>query len=300
MRHVLGVLLLCIAVYVQAVAPCAQCPNAKENPLPLPSSVLPVNSLVKPESLAAYEKQIFDFLDSAQYEKLGWCVHKRIRDTGPFLKGNSYGTHKSVLIYYSPGVMAWLTGQVKVIPDHAMIVKVQFDAPAARYDTSPPNSPKKDWTIMIKDSKGSHDGWFWGEFYTGMTFDDHTYPFPYPTAGFGLYCLRCHASAARELTFASLTNIKGFPGNPLTFNVHDSWRTPPPDITLKFARKHTLIGHAPAEQEEPALPPVEEVNEEFLRTFPSSRPSPRMPCNTSRTRHGTSPRRPPEESPRHF
>src|ERR1700687_4361395 len=100
-----------------------------------------------------------------------------MRDTRPFLEVKSYGTHKSVLIYYSPGVMQWLTGQVKTIPDRAMIVKVQYDAPAIRYDNKPPDSPNKDWTIMIKDSHGSHDGWFWGEFYTGMTFDDHQYPY---------------------------------------------------------------------------------------------------------------------------
>src|SRR5258708_31031102 len=82
MRKVLGVLLLCVAVDVHAATPCQQCPDAKENPLPLPSYALPVNSTIKQESLAAYEKQIFDFLDSAQYEKLGWCVDKGIRDTG--------------------------------------------------------------------------------------------------------------------------------------------------------------------------------------------------------------------------
>src|SRR5260221_189973 len=123
----------------------AQCPNAKEKPLPHPASTLPFNSEIRHQSLAAYEKQIFDFLDSAQYEKLGWCVDKRIRDTGPFLKGKSYGTHKSVLIYYSPGIMAWLTGQVKSVPDHAMMVKVQFDPPAERYDNRQPESTTKDW-----------------------------------------------------------------------------------------------------------------------------------------------------------
>lgn len=284
MRKLLGVLLLCVsvaAVNVHAVVPpFKQCPDAKENPLPLPSSVLSVTSEVKPESLAAYEKQIFAFLDSAQYEKLGWCVDKGFRDTGPYLKGKSYGTHKSVLIYYSPGVMLWLTGQVKTIPDRSMIVKVQFDPPAARYETTPPDSPQKDWTVMIKDSRGSHDGWFWGEFYTGMPFDDHTYQkassFPpggylYPNAGFGLYCLRCHASAARELTFASLTNIKGFPGVPLTFNVDDSWRTPAAASMFAHAR---FTGHAPAEQQPAPLPPVEEVNDQFLRTFPELAPIP--------------------------
>ncbi len=262
MRNVLAAFLLCLSVTVQAAAPIKQCPDAKENPLPLPSTI-------KPENLAAYEKQIYDFLDRAEYANLGWCVDKGYRDTGPYLNKLSYGTHKSVLIYYSPGVIEWLTGQVKTIPDRSMIVKVQFEPPAARYQNAPPDSKSKDWTVMIRDSHGSHDGWFWGEFFTGMAFDDHQYPFAYPNAGFGLYCLRCHSSAAHELTFSSLVNIKGFPGNPLTFRVDDSWRMPEP----KPMHKH-FVGHAPAEQETPALPPVEESNEEFLRTFPQLAPVP--------------------------
>src|SRR5258706_6908830 len=118
MRKVLGLLLLCLSVDVLAYEPLKQCPGAKENPLALPSSV-------KPADFVAYEKQIFAFLDSAEYEKLGWCVDKRIRDTGPWIKNVPYNTHKSVLIYYSPGLMALLTGQVKTVPDRAMIVQVQ-------------------------------------------------------------------------------------------------------------------------------------------------------------------------------
>jgi hypothetical protein len=119
MRNVFAVFLLSLAVTAQAAAPIKQCPDAKENPLPLPSTI-------KPENLAAYEKQIFDFLDHAEYERLGWCVDKGFRDTGPYLNKTSYGTHRSVLIYYSPGVMEWLTGQVKTIPDRSMIEKMQF------------------------------------------------------------------------------------------------------------------------------------------------------------------------------
>ena len=40
-----------------------------------------------------------------------------------------------------------------------------------------------------------------------------------PNEGFGLSCLHCHASAERELTFAALDNITGFPGNPLSYFV---------------------------------------------------------------------------------
>ena len=263
MRKVVVALVLYLLVNVHAAG---QCPGARENPLPLPSSI-------KPENFVAYEKQIFEFLDTAQFEKLGWCVDKRIRDTGPWINNTPYNTHKSVLIYYSPGIIAWLTGRSRTIPDRAMMVKVQFDAPAARYENSPPDTTNKDWTIMIRDSSATHDGWFWGEFYTGMSFDDHQYPFNYPNAGFGLYCVRCHASAARERTFASLTNIKGFPGVPITFRVDDSWRTPPAATPLTLLHR-AFAGHAPAEQQAPALPPVETVNELFLQTFPQIQPVP--------------------------
>lgn len=43
-----------------------------------------------------------------------------------------------------------------------MIIKEQYDAPAARWETKTP-PPVTDWTIMIKDAKGSVDGWFWAE-----------------------------------------------------------------------------------------------------------------------------------------
>ena len=59
--------------------------------------------------------------------------------------------------------------------------------------------------------------------------DNYQYPFDHPISGFGIYCVRCHAStqtkgATNEYTFASLRNIAGFPGEPLLFRVDDSWR----------------------------------------------------------------------------
>lgn len=78
---------------------------------------------------------------------------------------------------------------------------------------------------MIKDSAASKDGWFWGEWYVGMAFDDDQFPFNYPNAGYGLYCLRCHSSAQNEHTFAALPNIQGFPGKPITYPVDDSWKS---------------------------------------------------------------------------
>jgi mono/diheme cytochrome c family protein len=200
------------------------CANAREHSLPLPSTV-PAAQFVD------YEKQFFAFLERGDYRALGWCVDKGVRDTGPFLDGTYFGTHPAVRIYYSPGVMRWLlAGRQGTIPDGAMIVKEQYRSPAARYEgLSPSELPKvADWTIMLKDSRGSKDGWFWAEFFEGMAFDDDQPPFQYPWAGFGLYCLRCHATAEREHTFASLDNIAGFPGTPLVFEDDGSWRPRPP------------------------------------------------------------------------
>src|SRR5690606_37269947 len=88
------------------------------------------------------------------------------------------------------------------------------------------------WTVMVKDSAGSHDGWFWSNPEKGKPpADNHQYPFDHPVSGFGLYCVRCHASTktdgeTNEYTFASLRNIEGYPGEPLLFRVDDSWREP--------------------------------------------------------------------------
>ena len=73
---------------------------------------------------------------------------------------------------------------------------------------------------MIRDSRASHDGWFWGWFGWNDWQPDwpqraqrHAYPF----MGFGQYCTNCHASAKDHQTFSSLKNIKGEPGEPLVF-----------------------------------------------------------------------------------
>jgi len=196
------------------------CPGATEHSLPLPSAV-PSGQFVD------FEKQVIAFLQRGDYKGLNWCVDKGLRDTGPFIQGVYYGTHPAVRIYYSPKIMQWLLGgRQGTIPDGAMIIKEQYPPPAGRYAglTDEQLPQVSDWTIMIKDSQGSKDGWFWGEFFDGMTFDDDQFPFQYPWAGFGLYCLRCHATAEREHTFASTNNIQGFRGEPIAFVDDGSWR----------------------------------------------------------------------------
>ena len=223
------------------------CPDGQEAALPLPSSVAP-------EDLAKYEKQILDWLVAGSYRC--WKKDKGIRDTGPWLNDVYYGTHKAAKIYYSPAVVKWLIdGRKEAIPDGAMIIKEGYGPPAARWETATP-PPVTDWTIMIKDAKGSADGWFWAELWTTMAFDDHAFPYQYPNAGFGIYCTRCHASAEKESTFSALNNIEGFPGDALTFRVDDSWRD----------EGSTSVHHAAPQAPAPRTPLVE-PDPTFLQTF---------------------------------
>ncbi|HEV2965045.1 MAG TPA: hypothetical protein VG649_24690 [Candidatus Angelobacter sp.] len=199
------------------------CPNAK----PVPEVLhLPADLPVSGEDFK-YEEKVLSYLNSLDYRRLGWCEDKGVRDTGPFINNFAAIVHPGVRIFYSPEVSNWLlNGRQGAIPDGAVIIKEQFPhPPAERYANTPveklgcPN----DWTFMIKNSKVSRDGWFWGELFNPMDFNNPN-RFQYPNTGYGLYCLRCHASAEKELTFASLTNIKGAPGFPLQFRVDDSWR----------------------------------------------------------------------------
>lgn len=203
------------------------CANGDESGLPLPSNFLPAR-------LPEFQTQLKSFLSSGKYRTLNWCEDKGLRDTGPFVNGISYGVHPTVKIYYSPSVINWLLRKNpnQVIPDGAMIVKEQYSPPAAKYRLQPPKAING-WTIMIKDSKGSLEGWYWAEIWDAQCVDNNNPPFAVPYAGFGLYCVRCHASAEKEHTFTYTNNIKGFPGDPDSYFVDLSWATA------------TVSGHAP-------------------------------------------------------
>jgi len=197
----------------------------RESALPLPSTL----------PLADYEKLLYDFLANSMYDQqpghLQWARDKGVRDTGDYLNMVDYGTHHAVRIYYSPKIIDWLKGgRVGPIPDGAMMVKEQFPPPAVRYagmDEKTLLTFLNERTVMVKDSAGSPDGWFWADYY-GQPVDSHdpakNPTFSYPSSGFGQYCVRCHASAEREGTFATTRNIEGFAGTPITYNVDNSWR----------------------------------------------------------------------------
>ncbi|HEY6324973.1 MAG TPA: hypothetical protein VIW73_00475 [Candidatus Cybelea sp.] len=221
-----GLLLVCIAVFV--VGPALRAMNQPqrdpcEHAQPVPAA-LRVPAQLPPGEPVAVEHTLFDYLSSYRYRDLGWCVDKSVRDTGPFLHGVSYGTHSTVRIYYSPEIVAWLRNGRRGVPaDGAVIIKEQYGSKPARYFAGTKPGPRPtDWTIMIRRTSASHDGWFWGEIYAGMF--DSVAPTQYPNAGYGIYCLRCHASAEKALTFSSLDNISGYPGRPITYKVDSSWQ----------------------------------------------------------------------------
>ena len=196
--------------------------------LPRPSSM----------STAAFEKELLAFLRGQEYKRLGWHVDKSVRDTGPYIRRWNYGTHHTVRIFYSPEVMRWLDGDRQGdLPDGAMMVKEQFGMqPAISHHGKTEDEiwdALKAWTIMIKDSQGSYDGWYWANPAKDPAkhemLDNHVHPFNHKDAGFGLYCIRCHAVTSspanrQEYTFASLRNIKGHPGHPVLFRVDNSWQ----------------------------------------------------------------------------
>jgi hypothetical protein len=78
-----------------------------------------------------------------------------------------------------------------------------FPAPAAQ------DAKLTAWTVMVKDKKGAYDGWYWSFHAPNYAADNPA--IAYPDSGFGLYCLRCHASAEKESTFITAKNVEGDP-----------------------------------------------------------------------------------------
>ena len=267
----------------------------KPNTLPLPSTM----------SVPEFEQKMFDFLNKREYaDKLNWLKDKGVRDTGPYINGKYYGTHPAVRVYYSPGIISWLiNGRVGTIPDGEMMIKEQYAHPAIQHQGKSETelrSSLKSWTIMIKDSAGSQDGWFWSNPGADQcVIDNHKFPFDHPLSGFGHYCVRCHSSTQspniespsvnNEFTFAALRNIEGFPGEPIVFRVDDSWKPDPnfatkePEIIEEHEAKLADITHPERaiENEEASdahprctqLSPPERrelfCNQEFINFYPN-------------------------------
>jgi hypothetical protein len=179
-------------------------------PLPNPSDI----------GAKKFEKLLYSFLEQGCYRS--WIADRQIRNTGPFIGGKSFGTHNAVKVFYSPEVWDWLKRKNRhgEIPDGALIVKEMFPAPAKE------GSTLSAWTVMVKDKKGAYDGWYWS--YHAPNYAPDNPEIDYPDSGFGLYCLRCHASAEKESTFATVKNVEG---DPISFTIEAPTMLPLPPPT---------------------------------------------------------------------
>src|ERR1051325_10906748 len=232
--------------------------------------------------LNEYEAVLGQYLESMCHRDLagGWKVDKRVRDTGPWIgtfangkwTGQYYGTHAPVLVWYSPEMYAWLkanrpddrpasdppraSGVVlppePSVPDGAIIVKEMYTPPAAACMAINPmylKATEKGAAIMVRDSKGAYDGWFWSGYGWGPP--DPDWPAPpgnrYPYMGFGQYCTNCHASAKDNQTFASLKNMEGEPLVFLSQNffLDPSWRSLQQRIAQAGAKDAAAAGKDP-------------------------------------------------------
>src|SRR6185295_8798873 len=170
--------------------------------------------------LDVYEGKLNEYLGAMCHRdvKAGWVRDKRIRDTGPWIgtyrdgkwSGKYYGTHVPVLIWYSPEMYEWLKANrpedrpppatAAPVPDGALIIKEMYPTHAAAcagVDINYLLPTTKSSAVMVRDSKGSHDGWFWGWYGwagSGWAVDwPAKSSSPYPAMGFGQYCTNCHA-----------------------------------------------------------------------------------------------------------
>ncbi len=273
-----GLILLLVSCGLKSDAQSVAAGNPCPNPQPAPSELKAPKPLPPGENFS-FEKELLSYFSSYKYQSLGWCEDKGVRDTGDWVNSVYYGTHPAVRIFYSKEVMDWLrNGRQGKIADGAVIIKEQYPPPAIRWVGTPESALKPvDWTFMIKNSAASKDGWFWGEVWKGMSFDNRL---QYPNTGYGLYCTRCHASAESETTFSSLTNIKGFPGEPLQFRVDETWRAAMPGVPGPSAAPPSatidLFSHEKNEfihMEEAAaarVPTLASSTPNFQRLFPAA------------------------------
>lgn len=200
-------------------------------PLPLPSEIGPVK----------YEALLAQYVNNYCYQHdKSWHGDAQYRDTGFFIGGKKLGTHNSVRVYYSPEMYEWMKdGEHEgKIPEKATIIKEMYPMPASQSYT---NDDMTGLAIMVRDSKIAWDGWYWSD--GGGTI---SYAYNYPTAGYALYCMNCHASTATgSLTFSALRNIEG---DPIVFNPTIA----PNQITVKSQAVRAQANETSVQEESPA------------------------------------------------
>lgn len=269
-----------------------QCPAEQSEPLVAtdPALCASLAEAVRDPSalpLDQYEEQLNAFFGHYCHRDpaSGWERDKYVRDTGPFTAtladgswtGQGFGTHAPVVIWYSEEMIGWLEenrpedgsgpADPPPVPDGAIMVKEMYPYPASRCAEVDPDylQPTSGAAVMIRDNDASHDGWFWGWYGFGPDSGwAPDYPNPdnsLPNMGFAQYCMNCHASAVDNLTFASLQNIEGHPGQPLTFLSQDFF------IEEPSPSRHEVVALADDDDEPDPVPTRREDVIAALRAF---------------------------------
>jgi len=169
--------------------------------LPAITHAIPCASL-PPASSPGFLPELTKFLNHKCYQNENWQHDAAIR--------TSDGVHPYVKIWYSPEVYKWMTLNARkgLIPNGAIIVKEMYTSPTA---------PLSEWTVMIKDSNVSWDGWYWGDLISPSPPNPNAPPKPPADGGCaepqvlfngpGLYCLNCHASASAQDTYSNTADL---------------------------------------------------------------------------------------------
>jgi hypothetical protein len=190
-----------------------------------------------PATMQNFQPVLQAFLDNNCYKS--WEHDPRIRTTN--------GVHPNVQVYYSPDIWNWLTKERRQgdVPEGAMLVKEQYGDPDHPTTLT-------DWAIMVRDRAGAWDGWYWADLVP--TASQTTEPPPaaspngpncqkaaLPYAGFGQYCIDCHASATRrQNTFATTRFVRG-----LSLTLPLSNFPPEDSIHFRLSHRRQLGGSEP-------------------------------------------------------
>jgi hypothetical protein len=164
----------------------------------LGASQLMACSSLPPPSSPDFLEHLTSYMNDLCYQKANWPHDAQIR--------SSDGVHPFVKIWYSPALFDWMTVKDRKVPvpNGAIVVKEMYVSLTA---------PLTEWTVMIKDSNLSWDGWYWADLVNPSAKNPNAPPVPPKDGcaepqvlfnGTGLYCLNCHASAiANSDTYAS-------------------------------------------------------------------------------------------------